>query len=461
MPEYAGSELSYLPYESAFSQVARIVTLNEMTASQFLRLAGRKEGDREWDVSNSRLLQLDGFQRCLPDSEMFEKVYDIFDMRFCSSSLRVCDQCIGSMYHSLWHQCWIVRTCPVHGCQLRTVCPFCKKPYGNCTFSQAVRHRFSCRRCGNSLSMEPATIVRHLAFRNVAAQLDVAFVTFYRQLRRLSVLSQRLSHLEKLFPFKMVNKWWPEGRSYWDVTRDVGLAHEKKPQSSPEMTWLVWPSSHQPEFRDRSEFNLAYDWTIDSLKRWLMQSNPRLADAGERPELFDERGFPRTDLWPPEFLAFMLLRYHVEEDAPSWGLRTSTAGIRRASNQLACHTWFNNNNWPRGCARVEWVQAMAYGRFAALYWAAKYGVLADRKFEGDDYVVPCFWSNRAWEPDIAAVVFPTIDGMPLGRFDPSPLRLKDAVEIMYRDGVSRQRESLVARRAELGRQSFPPVSQGT
>lgn len=102
--------------------------------------------------------------------------------------------------------------------------------------------------------MEPATIVRHLAFRNVAAQLDVAFVTFYRQLRRLSVLSQRLSHLEKLFPFKMVNKWWPEGRSYWDVTRDVGLAHEKKPQSSPEMTWLVWPSSHQPEFRDRSEF---------------------------------------------------------------------------------------------------------------------------------------------------------------------------------------------------------------
>jgi hypothetical protein len=104
---------------------------------------------------------------------------------------------------------------------------------------------------------------------------------------------------------------------------------------------------------------------------------------------------------------------------------------------------------------------MVYGRFAALYWAAKNGVLAGKRFHADDYVVPCFWSKRAWEPDITAVVFPSIDGMPLGRFNPSPLRLKDAVEIFYRDGVSRRRELLAVKRAEIVGQRCPPIDQGT
>lgn len=462
MPDYAGSKLSPLRYESAFSQVARLVMLNEMTAAQFLRLAGRKQRDRYWDVSNSRFLQIEEFQWRLSDSHIPSKVYDIFDIRFRSAVLRVCDECIGSMYHSLWHQCWLVSECPLHGCPLRTVCPFCNRSYGNYTFSQAVDNRFSCPYCMNGLSMEPATIVRHLNFRSAAARLETAFAGFYRQLSSIAVMSQRLSHLERLFPFKKVNTWWPERRSVWDVMRDVGLAHPKRAQMRPEMTWLILPSSHHHIFRDSTELDLAYNETIDSLRRWLIQSYPQLADAGERPALFDERGIPRTDLWPPEFLAYMLLRCHVEENSRSWGVHTAAAGIHRTSSiRIACRTWWSNTCWPKGYVRPEWVQAMVYGRFAALYWAAKNGVLAGKRFQADDYVVPCFWSNRPWEPDITAVVFPSIDGMPLGRFNPSPLRLKDAVEIFYRDGVSRRRELLAVKRAEIVGQRCPPIDQGT
>ena len=463
MPEYVGSKLSPLAYESAFSQVARLVMLNEMTAAQFLRLAGRKPGDRHWDVSNSRFLPIDEFQWRLSDAEISGKRYSIFDIRFSSEALRVCDQCIAGMYHSLWHQCWIVRECPLHGCLLRTVCPHCDQPYGNYTFSQAVKNRFSCRHCANSLSVEPVTIARHLNLRRTAARIEVAFASFYRQLRTVVVTGQRLSYLEGRFPFREVNAWWPERRSCWDVMRDAVFVHRQQAGMPPRLTWLVWPSSHHDAFRYRSEVDLAYSETLHLLKRWIADRHPGLTGTGERPELFDGDGVPRTDLWPPEFLAFMLLRWHVEENPQSWGLHTAAAGVPRASHfDIVCRTWWNRNLVrSEGFARAEFFQAMVYGRFAALYWAAKNGMLDGKRFQGDDYVLPCFWEQRTWEPDIAAVVFPTIDGMPLGRFDPSPLRLKDAVEVLYRDGLSRQRECTAMRRANGGQNFTRIANHGT
>ncbi|RZF24393.1 hypothetical protein EVC45_39120 [Paraburkholderia sp. UYCP14C] len=449
MPEYVGSKLSPLPYESAFSQVARVVMLNEMSAAQFLRLAGRTREDRHWDVSNSRFVPIDEFQWRPSGADLSSRRHSIFDIRFSSETLRVCDQCIAGMYHSLWHQCWIISECPLHRCPLRTVCRHCNQPYGNYSFSEAVKNRFSCRHCASSLSMEPATIVRHLNLCRAADSVEVAFADFYRQLLTITATGRRLSYLEKRFPFREVNAWWPESRSYWDVMRDVGFVHRQQAERPLGLTWLVWPSSHQDIFQHRNEVDLVYSETLHLLKRWLTDRYPGLTGTGERPELFDEHGIPRTDLWPPEFLALMLLRQHVEKDPQSWGLHTAVPGVPRTSLfDLICRTcWKRNFSRSTGCARAEFFQAMVYGRFAALYWAAKNGVMNRKRFQWDDYVVPCFWEQRTWEPNIGAVAFPTIDGMPLGRFNPSPLRLKDAVEVLYRDGLSRNRESVAMRRA--------------
>uniref|UniRef100_E1TI43 TniQ family protein n=1 Tax=Burkholderia sp. (strain CCGE1003) TaxID=640512 RepID=E1TI43_BURSG len=450
MPEYTGS--SPVPYESAFSQVARVATLNEMTAVHFLRLSGRKCEDRNWDVSNSRPLRIDEFQCGLSDVGDSSKVYNIFDVRFCASALRVCDQCVGGMYHSLWHQCWTLSHCPLHGCRLRTVCSFCNRSYGQYTFSQTVKDRFLCRHCANSLSMEPATIGRHLELRGRAAEFETAFVASYRQLGSVVVTGQRLSHLEKRFPFDKVNAWWPESRCYWDVMQDVDFVHRKQARTPPKLTWLVWPSPHHDVFQYRSEVDVAYSETLYLLKRWLIHRFPQLAEAGERPELFDDNGAPRTDLWPPEFMAFMLLRLHVEEDCRSWGVRSAEAGNPRTSRHgIVCRAWWESN-WldSRGFACAEFFKAMVYGRYATLYWAAKNGLLDGKTFQAKDYVLPCFWQRRTGGPHIAAVVFPTIDGLPLGRFQTSPLTLKDAVEVLYHDGISIQRQSLAMRRAECG-----------
>ena len=462
MPEHAGLKRPPLPYESAFGQIARLVTLNELTGAHLLRLAGRKQSIRKWRVFNSRALPIDEFQWHLSDPDTASKAYDIFDIRFCSATLRVCDQCVGSMYHALWHQCWNISHCPFHGCQLRTVCPFCNRSYGEYTFSQALRNRFSCRHCLNSLSAQPATIARHIDLRTHASRIKTALAGALRQLLILAVMGRRLSHLDSNFPFEEVNRWWSNSRSYWDVMHDVGCAYPKHARMSPALTWLVWPASSHHALLDYGEVDLTYTETIDLLRLWLIRCHPRLDDVGERPELFDESGIPRTDLWPPEFLALMLLRHHVEEDCQAWGLKTTAAGIPHTSKfNIVCKTWRSRNS-PRleRCAQAEFFQAMIFGRFAAFYWAAKNGVLDGKKFQGDDYVLPCFWGQSRWEPDIAAVAFPTIDGMPLGRFNPSPLRFKDAVDVLYRDGVSRQREFLAVRRREIALH-YPHIDQGT
>jgi hypothetical protein len=245
--------------------------------------------------------------------------------------------------------------------------------------------------------------------------------------------------------------------------QDVDFVHRKQARTPPKLTWLVWPSTRHDVFHYRSEVDVAYSETLYLLKRWLIHRFPRLAEAGERPELFDDNGAPRTDLWPPEFMAFMLLRLHVEEDCRSWGVHFAAAGNPRTSQyEIICRAWWESNFvQSRGFVRAEFFKAMVYGRFATLYWAAKNGVLDGKMFQANDYALPCFWQQRTGEPDIAAVVFPTIDGLPLGRFETSPLTLKDAVDVLYRDGLSMQRQSLAMRRAECGQYFSPDANQGT
>jgi hypothetical protein len=457
MPEYAGRDLSPLPFESSLSQIGRIVSLNEMSGAAFLRLTGLDDRYRKWDVANGQSVPEEiaaVMQWRYIDPGLPRKYHNVFDLPCRSAPLRVCDECIGSMYHSFWHQCWIVSECPLHGARLRNVCLFCDQPYGPYTLSHVVANRFLCKNCGSSLSSEPATIARHLQIRAGASRFSAAFLGVHQQLLRLLIATRPLWDQQTHFPFGKVGKWWPDKSPYWDVLHDVGNAYLEKARASPEMTWLVWPSAHSHIFRDYSEVDLAYTETIDSLRRWLTQRHPYLLAAGERPELLDVDGFPRTDLWPPEFLAFMLLRYHVEIGATSWGVSNGTTGVLRTSRERFVYPWLGNAERPKGFARSEWVQAMVFGRFAAIYWAARTGTLAGKKFEADDYVVPCFWSKRNWEPDVAAVVFPPIEGMPLGRFSPSPLRLYDAVDLLRRDCISTRRELIAIRRGD-GRLSAP------
>lgn len=46
--------------------------------------------------------------------------------------LQYCPQCIAMGYHSIWHQCVLVETCPIHGTALSTSCVGC----GSSIFSQ-------------------------------------------------------------------------------------------------------------------------------------------------------------------------------------------------------------------------------------------------------------------------------------------------------------------------------------
>jgi hypothetical protein len=60
MGEYAGRIYSPLPYESAFSQHAKAVVLNEIGGSAFLRLLGIDDWGRKCNVLNKSFLPIYG-----------------------------------------------------------------------------------------------------------------------------------------------------------------------------------------------------------------------------------------------------------------------------------------------------------------------------------------------------------------------------------------------------------------
>ncbi|SIO48296.1 hypothetical protein SAMN05444172_2248 [Burkholderia sp. GAS332] len=90
MGEYAGRIESPLSYESAFSQLARAVVLNEIGGSAFLPFSGIDDWGWKWDVLNKSLLPIDGIHGRFFGPRMPRETGKILNGRFCSASLRIC-----------------------------------------------------------------------------------------------------------------------------------------------------------------------------------------------------------------------------------------------------------------------------------------------------------------------------------------------------------------------------------
>ena len=209
------------------------------------------------------------------------------------------------------------------------------------------------------------------------------------------------------------------------------------------MTWLIWPV-HRGQLLEDDECGLLYSETLWMLRDWLVRGYPECQSLGDRPALFDRQSMPILGKWPPEILAYMLMRHRVES-ASTWGLCVPTGVPSIASKTLIVLRRYDN----RWNLNAESVQAMTLGRFAAYYWWVKSGCpRSNRAFHDDRPTVACWETQRPWDASMAAIVFPPIPSMPLGRFDPSPVRLKDAVELVRGDVLSRRRLAQSSRRGE-------------
>ncbi|CAE6788935.1 hypothetical protein G2912_21420 [Paraburkholderia aspalathi] len=454
---YVGRHLPPLPHESPFSMVARTVWLNQMSGTKFQHLAGLSKSS----YSKGILAQ---------DNEMLERIF--FHMGwsleptptvaddwprwsrpfFFSSRLRTCDECVSGMYHSTWHQFMGMAVCPLHGGPLRDACPTCHQPLGTYTLSTAAVCNFVCHHCRNSLSGKPLAVGDHIRFRENGRRLRTTFASSERALLRLHAGLDSLKFLGRRFPYESVNLWWPDGLMGWQIVADIQAAYQRNTPGKPALTWLVWPVQRGNRLQGR-EWYLIYSETVWRLKKWLMHRYPQCLHAGDRPELFDSRNVPRSDAWPPEVLAFMLMRYDAES-AGTWGLSAAIDGIPDLFREASWFQPFDSQN-----LQAESVRAMVLGRFAAYYWWVKSGCpIADRVVKYGP-TLACWHIKRVWEPSIGAIAFPPIENMPLERFDPSPLRLSDALELVRRDALWGRRMAQSYRLGNTSEVVFQPVEK--
>ncbi|WP_321908585.1 hypothetical protein [Burkholderia cepacia] len=173
-----------------------------------------------------------------------------------------------------------------------------------------------------------------------------------------------------------------------------------------------------------------YRKTLEILKEWITERYPECRLIGDRPELFVRRNVPLRGVWPPEVIAYMLMRYNVEL-AKDWGLSAPVDGISYAPMEKLL--MLRKFRWQY--LQAGSVHSMVLGLFSAYYWWVRTGCPRPRYlFRDKDFIVTAFWEVwRTKGTSMVAVVFPPIEDMPLGRFEPSPLRLNDAVEMMRSD----------------------------
>lgn len=430
--QYVGQHLPPLPHESPFGVTARFIWMNQMSASAFRRLADLSWSNCKPAIGGEGHQTLQRFYEHMgwyldPALTAADDAFSRLPF-FFSDRLRICAGCAGRMYHSTWHQFLGLTICPLHGCPLQDTCSNCHQSLEMYSMSTATKYGFVCRHCGESLTGRRLDMGDHLLLRGDKDRMRRAFASCPRQSRWAHAVLDVLECADPEFPFASVNRWWPGKLAAQQIVSDINDARRNGTTSRPALTWLVWPVRSGPFIPER-ELKIIYNKTLGILKKWIIERYPEFQLTGDMPELFDRRNVPHRSAWPPEIMAYMLMRHNVEL-AKAWGLSAPVDGILCAPMEKLLS--LRKFRWQLQAGSV---QAMVIGLFAAYYWWVRSGCRRPRHPCRDrDFIVTACWQIcRTKGTSMVAVVFPPIEGMPLGRFDPSPLRLNDAVEMMRSD----------------------------
>lgn len=191
-----GKDLIPLPHESSVSCMLRVSWHNELQGSLLHRLfSGRTGGYLEnplyfgW-ISRSVVAANLGWVLPTDVEILIHKQF-----RFCanllfSERLRICPICMECGYHSYWHQLLALEVCPVHGCEIASVCQSCGGLLPNYGFNgELFDHPYICRTCHFPYSGAPLQNFPGEDFDEHRSQLKVAFSDLEAWFRRYTPLS--------------------------------------------------------------------------------------------------------------------------------------------------------------------------------------------------------------------------------------------------------------------------------
>ncbi|WP_246287933.1 hypothetical protein [Paraburkholderia sediminicola] len=219
------------------------------------------------------------------------------------------------------------------------------------------------------------------------------------------------------------------------------------------MTWLCWPVTGPTAFNSNRDDVLTYMALLGEIKKWIVSEGQLPSVCVKRWQLFDGGGELRRGEWPASALAYALIRYVWEGD-----------------DSLTVHSELQLRATPfsplqRSDTFVRWnvhnsdlsTQAVLLGQFAAFFWLIKRLQSTTRKdFVPADTIIARFIYDKTW-PWIGNVIFPEIEGLPLGRFENPQVHVRDGLELFR--WVERRQRSLDRSRFRQSRMS-PLLGEG-
>jgi hypothetical protein len=450
-PKFIGQHWGPLPFESEYSIFGRVCVLNRITIGSIQRCTYFPQENRK--TSDMRRLSQTAKLAPFFTSSVLEETAGHLDpissmegwgAGYFEDALCFCPFCVAALYHSGWHQLKGLERCPIHGSQLRFSCERC----GGALQCHGVadpspgQHPYRCPNCLEWICSHDPSLTLHVALRNDPNTLVRAFaplekwrkrhLQFIHQIRRVTFFGQPAS--------QRIERWWPATDMYFRMSGHIdnlppGCEHDA---NNPEraMTWLCWPVTGPAAFNSNHDDVLTYMALLSQIREWIVSEAQLPSVRVNRWHLFDDRGRLHRGKWPASALAYALIRY-----------------VWEGNDSLTVHSELQLRAIPfsplrRSDTFMRWnvhnsdlsTQAVLLGQFAAFFWSIKQLQSPTYKdFVPTDTIIARFIYDKTW-PWIGNVIFPAIEGLPLGRFENPQVHVKDGLELFR--WAERRRRSL-------------------
>jgi hypothetical protein len=436
-----GETLTRLPHESTFSVAARIMWLNTLPFGQFAKLCGVSSVRKSfWTDSSWIDLHIDllmGWSKGEASGRSDARWLSAFSPNvWFIDRLRICPECAGALYHSIWYQWKALDCCPLHGCALVETCWRCGHEFGMYEFDRAIlRLPYECVHCSASLTPGNLPSVRaHVELRK-STDLGRIFASCLKRHKRAVHRMIPLGPFAELVNKRAIDQWWGTSEMIFQIARSLSADAQDGIMPKPKLSWLLWADENNASasvvdgstnrYRNRhlEEADLIYMETLSDLKLWLTGAYGHMVPDEPYPSLIGEDGLLLRDAAPPAVMAYMLLRGAWEGDKPK-GLHSPIGNARVVRWRSA-----SARIWPTTLSGRGW-EAVFLSTFAAFYWRLNGTRPKYADFSAEAGFDTYFQYQVSPVLRISATVFPEVEGLPLRHFDPPRLRLRDALVLL-------------------------------
>jgi len=420
-----GEEFTRLPHESPFSVAARIMWLNSLPYIQFSRICGATSARKSslWEYGGGIDRNLDvlmGWTSQKRSAERDARRLFSWSPVWFVDRLRLCPECAHALYHSVWHQSRTLDRCPLHDHVLIDACWQCGRAFGEYAFTRSIlQSPYECAYCCAPLTSRGLPSIASHARRDRRAALS------------LVSLEPFLTFVDRT----AIDRWWDTWEMIFKIAQSLSANVHNGDRPEHTVSWLLWadeasasnddPGLSTQTYSDRhlEEADLVYMETLAGLKLWLTKAYGHEVPNEQHFSQIEENDLLVHEATPPAVLAYIQLRAAWEGGGPK-GLHSPIGDARVVRWRPP-----SARIWPTTLSSLGW-EAVFRTTFAAFYWKLKRGRPAFGELSTTAGFDTYFQYQVSPTLRISATLFPTIDGMPLGHFDPSRLRLRDAFDLL-------------------------------